>query len=96
MTEEAKPQYDVRSRGHKTKGYSYKDRYINDKMCPECGGTSIYRDVWHTTVSFKCMKRSCRYNWFESRTAPAEKEEQAMAEGYEKVTDEIETPAQEE
>lgn len=65
MTEQNNsPQYERRSRGHKTKGYSYKDRYVNDQMCPECGGTSVYRDEWHTTISFKCMKRSCRYNWF--------------------------------
>lgn len=67
MAEENKPKYDVQSRGYKTKGYSYKDRYINDKMCPECGGSSVYRDEWNTTVSFKCMKRSCRYNWFEQK-----------------------------
>lgn len=66
------PKYDIRSRGYKTKGYSYKERYLKDKMCPECGGTSVYKDEWNTTISFKCMKRTCRYNWFESKP-PKEK-----------------------
>ena len=67
MVEQKKPHYGGESRGYKTKGYSYKDRYVKDKPCPECGGLSAYRDEWNTQISYKCMKRSCRYNWFEPK-----------------------------
>lgn len=72
-----KPKGSNESRGYKTKGYSYKDRYIHDKNCPECGGNSIYRDEWATRISYKCMKRSCRYNWFELKEFPQSEEIQS-------------------
>lgn len=59
--------YNMQSRGYKTKGYEYKDRYVYDKVCPECGGTSIYKDEWNTITSYKCIKRSCRYQWYENK-----------------------------
>lgn len=65
MTEKQKPLYSNESRGYKTKGYSYKDRYIKDKICPECGGNSIYKDEWRARISYKCLRRNCRYHWFE-------------------------------
>lgn len=74
MAEEAKQHYGTESRGYKTKGYSYKDRYIHDKMCPECGGTSVYKDEWATRISYKCMRRSCRKNWFEDKVFPKKEE----------------------
>lgn len=74
MTDKNPPQYNNQSRGSKTKGYSYKDRYLKDKECPECGGMSVYKDEWHTKISYKCMKRSCRYNWFEDKFKPVEPE----------------------
>ena len=67
MTEQQKPVYPNESRGYKTKGYSYKDRYIKDKICPECGGNSIYKDEWTSRISYKCLRRSCRYHWFENK-----------------------------
>ena len=63
------PVYNNFSRGHKTKGKSYKERYI-EGQCPECGYTTIYRDEWAQTISYKCMKRSCRHNWFEAKVFP--------------------------
>ena len=60
-----KAQYNMQSRGYKTKGNSYKDRYVKDKVCAECGGLSIYKDEWTSTISYKCMNRSCRHQWFE-------------------------------
>lgn len=65
MSEENK--FSIESRGYKTRGRSYKDRYIKDKICPECGGNSVYKDEWATRYSYKCMKRSCRHNWFEDK-----------------------------
>lgn len=70
MAEKKQTFYSPESRGYKTKGRSYKERYIHDKVCPECGGTSVYRDEWATQISFKCMKRSCRHNWFEAKVFP--------------------------
>ena len=52
------------TRGHKTRGCSYKERYVKDVICPECGNMSAYKDEWHTKISYKCMKRSCKHNWF--------------------------------
>lgn len=54
------------SRGHKTKGNQYKERYV-EKECPECGYERAYRDEWTQTISYKCMRRSCRHNWFEAK-----------------------------
>lgn len=62
--------YNMQSRGYKTKGNSYKDRYVEDKFCPECGGTSIYKDEWSSVISYKCIRRSCRYQWFEHKNKP--------------------------
>lgn len=70
MAEEKRQHYPNESRGYKTKGYVYKDRYIHDKMCPECGGTSVYKDEWATRFSYKCMRRSCRHQWFEDKIFP--------------------------
>ena len=78
LTEEKKPRYSNESRGYKTKGYSYKERYIHDKNCPECGGNSIYKDEWATQISYKCMKRSCRYNWFEPKVFPTKEEKELL------------------
>lgn len=74
MAEDRKQHYPSESRGYKTKGYSYKDRYIHDKMCPECGGTSVYKDEWATRFSYKCMRRSCRHQWFEDKIFPKKEE----------------------
>ena len=70
MSEENK--FSIESRGYKTRGYKYKHRYVKDKICPECGGNSAYRDEWGNRVSFKCMKRSCRHNWFEKKEKKTE------------------------
>lgn len=53
------------SRGHKTKGSSYKDRYV-DKVCPECNHTRAYSDTWRTRIAYSCMKRDCRHKWYET------------------------------
>ena len=74
MTENLRQHYPNESRGYKTKGYSYKDRYIHDKMCPECGGTSVYKDEWATRFSYECMRRSCRFQWFEDKVFPKKEE----------------------
>lgn len=52
------------SRGSKTKGNKYKYRYV-DKECPECGNLDAYRDKMHTRISFVCLKRDCRFRWYE-------------------------------
>lgn len=65
----------MESRGYKTRGRSYKDRYLKDVICEECGGSSVYKDDWGTTISFKCLKRSCKHNWFEHKTAEQIKED---------------------
>lgn len=67
MTNHQKPGFSAETRGHKTRGYSYKDRYVKDVPCPECGGMSAYKDTWHTKFSYKCMKRDCKHNWFVDR-----------------------------
>lgn len=51
------------SRGHKTKGNTYKDRYV-EKECPECGHGRAYKDPWRTRVAYTCLKRSCRSKWY--------------------------------
>lgn len=63
------PIYKNFSRGHKTKGNTYKDRYVQGE-CPECGYHTIYKDEWTQTISYKCMKRSCRHQWFEKKIFP--------------------------
>lgn len=86
MSENKKLGYYMQSRGYKTKGHKYKDRYVDDKICPECGGNSIYRDEWNTVISYKCIRRSCRYQWFESKN-PEKRENIADGEisPYEKL-----------
>lgn len=94
------PNYNSDSRGHKTKGNSYEDRYTKNvgdsKKCPECGNESLYRDEWKTRISFKCLKRDCRHHWFEQkfsnaprrpRPSTADKVAQIIAESVEVTTD---------
>lgn len=61
--------YNAQSRGHKTKGNVYKDRYV-EKECPECGHGRAYKDEWKTRVKFTCLKRVCRHQWFEKKFFP--------------------------
>lgn len=58
--------YNAQSRGHKTKGNSYKDRYI-EKVCPECKNARAYKDEWKTVTKFTCLKRVCRHQWYEKK-----------------------------
>lgn len=67
------PEYPNFSRGYKTRGNKYKDRYVQ-KQCPECGGMSAYKDEWHTMISYKCLRRDCRHNWFEPKFPEKRKE----------------------
>lgn len=60
-------EYINQSRGYKTKGNEYKDRYV-EKPCPECGHPKAYRDTWRTRYVFTCLKRSCRHKWSETIT----------------------------
>lgn len=55
-----------KSRGHKTKGNKYKDRYV-DKPCPECEYERAYKDEWHTKIAYTCLRRSCRHKWYEDK-----------------------------
>lgn len=65
MTEKRTKGYEYinQSRGYKTKGNSYKDRYV-EVICPECGHNKAYKDSWRTRDSMTCMKRSCRHKWY--------------------------------
>lgn len=56
-------EYINHSRGFKTKGNSYKDRYVECK-CPECGHDRAYKDTWRTRIAYTCLKRSCRHKWY--------------------------------
>lgn len=58
------PHYQMTSRGSKTKGASYKERYV-EKECPECQHHKAYRDIMKTKVAYSCMKRNCRHKWYE-------------------------------
>jgi hypothetical protein len=58
--------YNSQSRGYKTKGASYKDRYV-DKECPECSNARAYKDEWKTRTKYTCLKRHCRHQWFEKK-----------------------------
>lgn len=51
------------SRGYKTKGNEYKDRYV-EKTCPECGHNRAYKDTWRTRIAYTCLKRACRHKWY--------------------------------
>lgn len=55
--------YSTQSRGYKTKGASYKDRYV-DIECPECHNERAYKDEWKTRIKYTCLKRACRHQWF--------------------------------
>ena len=61
------------SRGYKTKGNEYKDRYV-EKECPECGHNRAYKDTWRTRVAYTCLKRNCRHKWYKP-IDPVTKEE---------------------
>jgi hypothetical protein len=76
LSTEPKRSYDYinQSRGHKTKGNSYKDRYV-DAKCPDCGHERAYKDTWKTRLAFTCLKRSCRHKWYEA-IEPATQEKQ--------------------
>lgn len=63
MSEAANHQYSSRSRGYKTKGNTYKDRYV-DQECPECGHSRAYKDEWRTRIAYTCLKRACRHKWY--------------------------------
>lgn len=65
--------YNAQSRGHKTKGAKYKDRYI-ENTCPECGNARAYKDEWKTRVKYTCLKRACRHQWFEKKIFPADQD----------------------
>lgn len=60
-------EYINQSRGFKTKGNSYKHRYV-EKQCPECGHDRAYEDIWRTRVAYTCLKRACRHKWFVTLT----------------------------
>jgi hypothetical protein len=62
--------YNNQSRGHKTKGASYKERYVNDVVCPNpiCGHNKAYKDTWTTRIVYTCMKRDCRTKWYVALT----------------------------
>jgi hypothetical protein len=62
------------SRGYKTKGNEYKDRYV-EKVCPECKHTRAYKDTWRTRIAYTCLKRACRHKWYE-KIEPVAKEEE--------------------
>lgn len=66
---EKKAQYTLPSRGHKTKGYNYKERYI-ERPCPECEGEKVYREIWTTRTKYTCLKRKCRHYWYEVNPNP--------------------------
>lgn len=55
--------YSTQSRGYKTKGATYKDRYV-DIECPECQNKRAYKDEWKTRIKYTCLKRACRHQWF--------------------------------
>jgi hypothetical protein len=65
LSNEGGNQYIGRSRGFKTKGNTYKDRYV-DKKCPECGHDRAYQDVWKTRIAYTCLKRACRHKFYEA------------------------------
>lgn len=77
--------YNMQSRGYKTKGNSYKDRYISYKVCPECSGTSVYMDEWNTIVSYKCLRRCCRHQWVEDKNRKEEERPEDYKTKYEQV-----------
>lgn len=45
------------------KNKSTKHKYVEIE-CPECGYMKAYKDDCKTLTSYKCMKHSCRHNWF--------------------------------
>lgn len=86
--------YANHSRGHKTKGNSYKDRYVEIE-CPVCSNMKAYKDTWRTKIAYTCLKRSCRNKWYVSLTPEeiqanlaAEREAEAAREAQESSTNE--------
>lgn len=79
MSTEPRKSYDYinQSRGHKTKGNEYKDRYVNDVCCPECGHNKAYKDTWKTRLAYTCLKRSCRHKWYVVIERPEQVEQTA-------------------
>jgi hypothetical protein len=69
-------QYINQSRGYKTKGNTYKDRYV-DKDCPECGHVRAYKDEWRTRNAYTCLKRACRHKWYTNKDISTGEEESA-------------------
>lgn len=64
MNKENGNQFIGTSRGYKTKGNEYKDRYV-EKVCPECGHGRAYKDTWRTRIAYTCLKRACRHKWYQ-------------------------------
>lgn len=70
MTEEKRTkvhEYANQSRGYKTKGNTYKDRYVEIE-CPDCKHGRAYKDVWKTRIAYTCLKRDCRHKWYQQLT----------------------------
>lgn len=76
---EVNHQYSSRSRGYKTKGADYKDRY-RDKECPECKHGRAYADEWRTRIAYTCLKRSCRHKWYEVKEVKPVQETEVVVE----------------
>jgi len=55
--------YSSQSRGYRTKGNTYKDRYVN-QTCPNCSNERAYKDEWKTRIKYTCLKRACRHQWY--------------------------------
>jgi hypothetical protein len=66
--------YSSASRGHKTKGASYKDRYV-EKRCPECNHNKAYENIWAITIKYTCTKRDCKHQWYEKKVKKEESED---------------------
>jgi hypothetical protein len=78
LSTEKKPyDYINHSRGHKTKGNSYKDRYV-EVECPECGYHKAYKDEWKGKYAYTCLKRSCRKKWYYWLTPEEKANQQAQ------------------
>lgn len=64
MEQKAPVQYSEQSRGYKTKGNTYKDRYV-EKECPQCQNPRAYKDEWKTRIKYTCLRRNCRHVFYE-------------------------------
>ena len=67
MSDKKDVNYGGSSRGHKTKGRSYKHRYRKDIICPECGKNSVYRNEMGSVISYTCLNRSCKHKFYEHK-----------------------------